>query len=202
MTFADQTVEEFLDTVASNAVTPSGGSVAAIGGAAGAALCEMVCIHTVGKDEYADVERELTETREELHSCRVRLLELADEDAVAVDELQDAFETPADEGRTETVRDAAKRATETPLEIAEACLDVLDHAAVVTEKGSANAVADAGTGAFLAYSSLRSTVETVRVNLETIDDTEFTAELERRSADLDALAEATLERAIANVGTR
>jgi formiminotetrahydrofolate cyclodeaminase len=73
MTFANQTISEFLEHVAAATVTPSGGAVAAIGGAAGAALCEMVCIHTIGKDGYAHVEQELTEMCNELGTYRQHL---------------------------------------------------------------------------------------------------------------------------------
>lgn len=51
MNFADQTISEFLEDVAATTVTPSGGAVAAIGGAFGAALCEMVCIHTIKNND-------------------------------------------------------------------------------------------------------------------------------------------------------
>ncbi|EMA49940.1 formimidoyltetrahydrofolate cyclodeaminase [Halococcus salifodinae DSM 8989] len=61
----------------------------------------MVCIHTIEKDDYTDVRTELTDIRDELGDHRNRLLELADEDSIAVDELQAAFETPSDANRTE-----------------------------------------------------------------------------------------------------
>ena len=86
MTFADQSIDEFLESVASATVTPSGGAVAAVCGAAGAALCQMVCIHTAGKDGYADVEREMHSARDAFETHRIRLLALADEDGPGSDE--------------------------------------------------------------------------------------------------------------------
>ena len=199
MTFADQTIGEFLESVASATVTPSGGAVAAIGGAAGATLCEMVCIHTVGKDGYADVEREITRIQDEFETYRVRLLELADEDSVAVDDLQMAFELPEDEGRDEAIQEAAKRATEVPLETAEECLEVIEYAIVVTEKGNQNAIADAATGTFLAHAALRASVVTVQRNLEIIENGMFITEMEQLSTEIDDSAEEALEQVKVNV---
>ncbi|EMA46057.1 cyclodeaminase/cyclohydrolase family protein [Halococcus saccharolyticus] len=199
MTFADQTINQFLENVAASAVTPSGGAVAAVGGAFGAALCEMVCIHTIEKDGYADVRPELTDIRDELGTRRVRLLELADEDSMAVDELQAAFETPNDEDRAELVQEKSRRTAEVPLEIAETCLGVLEHARVVTAKGNRNAIADAGTGAFLAHSALKASVFTVQSNLELIEDPTAVADIEARLAEIDRRDDEALKQVEANI---
>src|SRR5699024_943955 len=184
MTFANQTLDEFLGNVAAHTVTPSGGAVAAVGGASGAALCEMVCIHTIEKDDYADVRIEFTDIRTALETRRTRLLELADEDSMAVEELQAAFETSNDDGRAELIQEKSQQAAEIPHEIAESCLDILEHATVVTAKGNTNALADAGAGAFLAHSALQASVVTVRINLELIEDTTTITGMEKRLDDI------------------
>ncbi|EMA48588.1 cyclodeaminase/cyclohydrolase family protein [Halococcus salifodinae] len=199
MNFANQTINEFLGNVAASTVTPSGGAVAAIGGASGAALCEMVCIHTIEKDDYADVRPELTDIRNELRNHRDRLLELADEDSIAVNELQAAFETSSDENRTELVQEKSRRTTEVPLQIAEVCLEVLEHARVVTSKGNRNALADAGTGVFLAHSALKASVYTAESNLELIEDPTVVTEAEERGAKIERRADELLEQVKANV---
>jgi formiminotetrahydrofolate cyclodeaminase len=199
MTFADQSISEFLEDVAASAVTPSGGAVAAVGGASGAALCEMVCIHTIEKDGYADVRAELTDICDELETHRARLLELADEDSMAVDELQAAFETPNDEDRAELVQEKLRHAIEVPLEVAEVCLDVLEGARVVTVKGNRNALADAGTGAFLAHSALKASVFTIQHNLELIEDSTAVAEVEDCLARIGRRGDEALEQVKANV---
>lgn len=193
MTFADQPLSEFLENVASTAVTPSGGAVAAVSGAAGAALCEMVCIHTIERDGYTDVEGELPRVRDELETHRHRLLQLADEDSAAVDELQDAFKTPSDEGRDELIQKAAKHATEVPLKTAEECLGIIEHAPVVTERGNENAIADAETGVFLAGAALRASVLTVQLNAELIEDESFTEEIEDRMMEINDAAEEVMK---------
>jgi len=194
MTFADQTIGEFLDSVASGQVTPSGGAVAAIGGAMGAALCEMVCIHTAGTDETEAAAAELSGVGDTLADRRERLLALADEDAAAVDAVGAAFES----GDDNRIQAASKRSTEVPLETAEVCLDVVEHAGTVTAKGTPVAVPDAAVGALLAAAALQASVSTVRANLDMIDDGSFVAAMEQRAAEAEAAGDAALDEAVTN----
>lgn len=199
MTTADQPIGAFLSAVASAAVTPSGGSVAAVAGAAGAALCEMACLHTVDKEGDGDVEAELTDAGEEFAACRQRLLTLADEDVAAVERVGAASDAPES---GEDPQAAAKAATEIPRETAETCLDVLDAAEAVAAGGNRNAIADAVTGAFLAGAALRACVWTVRTNLGTIDDAAFVAETRERIDGIERAADARLERVQATAAER
>ncbi|WP_248910263.1 cyclodeaminase/cyclohydrolase family protein [Halocatena marina] len=193
MIYSNQSISDFLNTVASQKVTPAGGTAAAIVGAIGTALCEMVCLHTMGEDEYADVEVEMAEIQEELGIQRGFLLELADKDAEVVDELLAAYRDDSDQ----TV--AMKKATGVPLTIAEACLSVLEYATVVTEKGNRNAVPDAGTGSFLVYSALQASVYTVRTNLGHLSDSAFTEEMETRAANIERSADIEFEQVISTI---
>jgi len=200
---ADLSVRELLDGVASPEVTPSGGAVAAVGGAAGAALCEMTCIHTLARTDDgngADDCRaaDLRETVDDLATLRADLLALADEDVAAVEELQAALAS-TDSVTDATVQQAAERATEVPLETAGACCEVLDAAVVVTEAGAPSAVPDAGTGASLAHAGLRAGVWTARSNLSLLGDKAVVADARERAADLEAAGGDRLDDVIANV---
>ena len=190
MRVAEQSIEAFLSGVASGAVTPSGGAAAALGGALGAALGEMVCLHTVGKAGYEDIEAELTELGDALADHRRRLLELADEDVAAVDRVQSTFESSSATDR----REAMTQATAVPLETAEVCLDVLEGVLVAVEKGNERATADGLVGAFLAHAALRASTATVRANLETLEDETFVSETNARVHELDERARDALER--------
>lgn len=194
MNYEDQTINEFLDSVASQAVTPAGGTAAALVGAIGTALCEMVCLHTIEKDGYADVEVEMTDLLDDLGTQREILLELAERDADVVDAL--LAMSPDEPDRVA----AQKRATGVPLAIAETCLPVLEHATVLAEKGNRNAVPDAGTGSFLVYGALRASVFTVRYNLDRISDPSFVEEMETRATELERSAETEFESVISTIG--
>jgi len=196
MAFKEESISSFLDGVASEKVTPSGGAVAALTGAMAASLGEMVCIHTLSHED--DAAAELAEIGETLQSHRHRLLELADEDAAAVTALQSALTSAQADPDAETRREraeASKGTVEPPLETAERCLDILEHAVVLTERGRQNALADSLTGVFLARAALRACTWTARANLELIDDDAFVSAGYDRIADIERAGETAFDRA-------
>ncbi len=191
MTYADTTITDFVSRIAEGQPTPGGGSAAAIVGATGAALVEMLCNLTIGREEHADVEAGLIEIRDDLESRRERLFDLADEDASAFEDVMAAYRSD-DDDRAAKIESASKQATEVPLETAEACLAVVEHAERVTEVGNENAVTDGGTGALLANAALQAALYNVAVNLGTIDDEAFVADTADRAEDVEARAEEAL----------
>ncbi|WP_336338607.1 cyclodeaminase/cyclohydrolase family protein [Haloarcula brevis] len=193
MTVSDQSIGEFLDAVAAEQVTPSGGAVAAVGGAMGAALCEMTCVHTISGDE-SQAKAELAAVRDTLADRRAELLALADEDAAAVDAVQAAFGSDDRAG----VQAALERSTAVPMETADACLDVVEHAVTVTAAGTPVAVPDAVVGAVLAHAALGGSVSIVRANLDGIADGAFIAEMEGRADTVEAAGDAALRAVRAN----
>lgn len=193
MSFAEQTLTEFDEDVAAGSATPGGGSVAALAGATGAALGEMVCNLTIGKDEYAAVADELSAIKDELGAHRQRLYELADEDSEAFTEVMAAFKTPEEEGRAEAIEEASKLAAEVPLETAEECLAVVEKTVPIAKNGNVNSVTDAGTGALLAYAGLQAALYNVEINMDSIGDEEFVDGLEADVASLRRDAEGAIE---------
>ena len=57
----EESIQGFLDEVASDSPAPGGGSVAALSGALGAGLASMVCRLTIGKKNFEGVEEEMKE---------------------------------------------------------------------------------------------------------------------------------------------
>ncbi len=105
MGVGDQTIDEFLESVAAPSPTPGGGSVAAICGALSAALSRMVASLAVGKEGYEAVQGELESFQERSRSVQRRLRDLADEDATAYDAVVAAMRRPrgGDEERKQRV---------------------------------------------------------------------------------------------------
>jgi formiminotetrahydrofolate cyclodeaminase len=69
-----QTVEGFLASVASDAPTPGGGAAAALAGATGAALIEMVARLTLGRKGYEGVQERMGALLAEAETARATLL--------------------------------------------------------------------------------------------------------------------------------
>lgn len=183
MGFESESIGAFLSAVASENVTPAGGTCAAVVGAVGVSLCEMACIHTISTEAHTGIESELVETGDKLASQREHLLQLADSDAAVVEDFLDTF----DNNRTEI-----KRATGIPLTIAESCLHVLNSARVVTAKGKENVLPDAMNGVFITDAALRAALFTVRTNTEYVNDISFVEKINQRATEIESSAEKTL----------
>ncbi len=184
-------IEIFLDALASGHPTPGGGSAAAIMGAMGAALVSMVCNVTLGKKGYEGVESEMRAVRDESERVRGRLTAMVAEDIAAFDSIMAAYKLPKATEEEKARRGAAiqaglRRATETPLECARACAEVIALARRASEKGYLNVISDGGVGVLAGFTGLRSAALNVYINAPALKDREFAA---RATAELDKLVE-------------
>ena len=182
-------VEDFLDRLASGDPTPGGGSAAAVGGALAAALVSMVCNLTVGRDKFADVERDVRVILERAEELRRRLRAAVQADAAAFAGVMAAFRLPRatdaeQAARGEAIQVATRAAAGTPLEIAEDCAAVLALCEQAVGITNPNAASDIAVAALLAGAALEAGVVNVEVNLDSIKDAEFTADLRQRTAVL------------------
>ncbi|MFZ5917624.1 MAG: cyclodeaminase/cyclohydrolase family protein [Chloroflexota bacterium] len=187
----DKAVSQFLDELASSAPAPGGGSVAALGGALGAALVSMVCNLTIGKKKYAAVEQDVRAILEKSDALRHSFLELLEADVRVYTAVSEAMKMPRDTDEQKAVREQAlqnalKEATLVPMRIAEACVETIALCQPVAEKGNKNAVSDAGVAILMAEAGLRSAALNVLINLGWIEDQSFAAEKQRQ---LDSLLE-------------
>jgi formiminotetrahydrofolate cyclodeaminase len=196
MTIASDSLQTFLDQVASVEPAPGGGSVAALSGALAASLVAMVCRLTIGKKGYESVGDEMQEIlpRAEKLQCELRDLMQADTDAYS--RVMDAYKLPKitdDEkiARSRAIQDALKHASDIPLRVAELCAQVLELARPVAEKGNKNAASDCGVGALMAGAGLRGAALNVSINLGAIIDELYVTRHRTRVTKLITEAEQT-----------
>jgi methenyltetrahydrofolate cyclohydrolase len=177
----DNTIELFLEDLASQKGTPGGGTAAAVIGAIGAALVSMVCNLTIGKTQYRDVEEELKSVLTKAEELRRDLSEMIEEDVQAFDAVMRAYGMPrltTDEAatRAQAIQVALKTATLVPMRCCRACREIITMGSVVAEKGNRNVVSDAGVAAAAAYAALRSAALNVFTNARAIRDRTFAEE--------------------------
>lgn len=193
--------QEFLEKLASSAPTPGGGGGAAMAGALAVALTSMVGNLTVGKEKFAEQEAEVKEILAKAEALRLQLLNLVNADAEVFNSFMVSYRLPkvTDEeklARNQAIQNAAKQAAEVPLEIAEACLEVMKLAECVAVIGNPSAITDAAVSAIMARAALRSAVYNVVVNLKLIKDEAYNeamyAKLEAMQKEAEALEQATL----------
>jgi len=184
-------VETFLDELASGRPTPGGGSAAAIMGAMGAALVSMVCNVTIGKKGYEAVEAKMKAVLQESETVRRRLTAMVAEDIAAFDSILAAYRLPKATEEDKALRAAAiqaglRRATETPLDCARVCAEVIALARRASEHGYLNVISDAGVGVLAGFTALRSAALNVYINAPALKDRAFA---ERATAELEDLVE-------------
>ena len=90
MDFTQKSCREFVEVLASNAPVPGGGGAAALVGALGTALGNMVGSLTVGKKKYADVEAEIIALKAKCDALQKDLLDQVPADAVGFEPLSKA----------------------------------------------------------------------------------------------------------------
>jgi formiminotetrahydrofolate cyclodeaminase len=173
-----ETLQSFLDALASNAPAPGGGAAAALMGATGAALVSMVCNLTLGKPKYAAVEGEMNALREKSDALRGRLAKMMEDDQAVFKTLMSAYGRPkqSDEekaARKQAIQAALKSATEVPLACARACTEVIALSREAAEKGNLQVVSDAGVAVAAAEAGLKSAALNVWINVPSIEDKHF-----------------------------
>jgi len=188
---AQSTVEKFLDDLASGSATPGGGSAAAIMGAMGAALVSMVCNVTIGKKGYEGVEAEMKAVLRESEKVRRRLTDMVAEDIAAFDSILAAYKLPkatdADKARrTDAIQAGLRRATETPLQCARVCAEVIALSRRASVHGYLNVISDGGVGVLAGFTGLRSAALNVYINAPALKDRAFA---EQATAELEELVE-------------
>ena len=165
----EKNVDRFLETLASSAPTPGGGGAAALCGALGIALGNMVGNLTLGKKKYADVQEDIQALNAEAEALRADFVTLIDADAEAFAPLSRAYSIPKDDpARDEIMEPALLRAAEAPLEIMRKCAEALDLISGYAAKGSALAISDAGCAAALCGAAMEAAALNVKINTKSM----------------------------------
>jgi formiminotetrahydrofolate cyclodeaminase len=155
----------FLDALAAKRPTPAGGAAAAYAGAMAAALVEMVARTTIGKLQYAQVERRMEMIVGDANALRSRLLEALAHDSFVFEALLAARRLPDSQSRDKPVMQASFNAAEAPVAAAELLEQVLQLALEVAESGNLNAQNDALCAAALARTAITVCVANARENI-------------------------------------
>lgn len=189
-----ESLESYLDRLASDAAVPGGGSAAALSGAMGAALVAMVARIARANPRNAENGEALEIIAERADDLRANLTQARALDEAAYQAVVTAQAMPKDSpeqqrDRRQALDDALARAAEEPLRSAHLNLELLRTASRLLEFPVSALSSDVGSAAELAASALASCAYNVRVNHKYMRDTEMIG-LQR-----DALTESQTEAA-------
>jgi formiminotetrahydrofolate cyclodeaminase len=199
--FSSSTLQGFVDDLASSAPTPGGGTAAAVAGAMGAALAEMVAALTLSREKYASAHEAIRPIAQAAASARARLLALSREDSEAFDEVVAARRLPKATEEEKAARDtkiaaANLRAAQVPLETARTAARILESIPDLAELGNPNAVSDAGAAALLLEAAVQGALLNVFINLSGLADSALSEEIRQEAEALQVDASRLRDRAL------
>jgi glutamate formiminotransferase/formiminotetrahydrofolate cyclodeaminase len=179
--------DDFIARVAASTPTPGGGSVAALAGALGAALVEMVSGLTVGRKKYREVQEQAAAALSRATALRRELGEAVSADSAAFEQVlavsRQLWPTAAD--KAQALQQATIHAAEVPLGVCRLARDVLHLARELVQIGNPNAVTDAAAAGYMAHAALQIAAMNVRINATSLTDG---ARVQAWREELDALA--------------
>ncbi len=182
MDFTQNSCREFVEVLASSAPVPGGGGAAALVGAIGTALGNMVGSLTVGKKKYAAVEAEIIALKKKCDALQTELLDQVPADAVGFEPLAKAYGIPKDDPtRDQVLEEATIVACKVPMHIMELCCEAIEAIAVFAAKGSRLAVSDAGCGAVCCKAALQSASLNVFINTKSLKNREVAEEMNAKA---------------------
>jgi glutamate formiminotransferase len=181
----------FLEAVAEATPTPGGGSVSALAGALAASLGQMVAGLSRKKKSQAAFVGQLSAALDELRLASAALASAIDRDAASYDAVLAAFklpkETPAEQAkREEAIQQATKGAAEVPMQVAEAALAVYEQLGQLESISGAAMISDLRVGRLMAAAAVRGALENVAINLESLTDAAYAAQMKAKSSELEA----------------
>ncbi len=175
-------VEPFVEQLAAPTATPGGGSAAAAAGAMAAGLAVMVASMSRGKKAYLQYEAQLSAAIARLSPLREDLKAAIDADAESYDAVMKAYKlAKTDLGGADAAIDAAlKLATGVPLGVAEKAAEVAKITESLFAISNPNMKSDLTTAKALAGAAITGALANVEINLGSLKDEVFAAEVRRR----------------------
>ena len=173
----------FLNNVSLRTPTPGGGSVSALVGSLGSALCSMVAALTHEKKEMFNKRSMMENIGLKAQKLKDELADLVLEDSLAFNRVLESSRLPETTEEEKLKKDinilsANKCATETPKKVAKKCYEVMELSEILIKEGNPNSLTDASVAAEVAFAGLRGGCMNVMINLSEIDDKLYTDKMQ------------------------
>lgn len=185
----DKSCRDFIEVLASRAPVPGGGGAAALMGAIGTALGDMVGSLTLGKKKYAGVQEDVIRLKQEAAELEAEFLTLVQADADVFEPLSRAYGLPREteeqrQYKAEVMEAALEEASSVPMRIMECCGRAIVLVAEMEKIGSVIAISDAGCAAAGLRAALTAASLNVYINTKSMQDRERAASLEGHAGEL------------------
>ena len=180
-------VEPFVEQLAAPTATPGGGSASAAAGAMAAGLAVMVASMSRGKKAYLQYELQLSAAIASLTPLREQLKAAVDADAESYNSVMKAYKdakSTDDKSGEAMIETALKGATAVPLGVAEKAYEVAQIVTLLLPITNPNMKSDLTTASALAEAAMKGALANVEINLSSLKDEVFVADVRQRTARL------------------
>ena len=201
---ADQLLRKF----GSGGHKPGSGSAAALLGLVSCKLIQTVVSLSSGRDRYRDVQAQLTLANQDIvGGLEPVLVGAVQEDAEQFDRVIKARrlrDEESDKNKKRALSDRAlaelREATEIPIRICEACLQLAEKAFVVFDLGFKSARGDAGVAISSALAGAAGAISIIYLNLTSFKGGEWATRTRRRADDLSQHTQALQVQLVNRIG--
>jgi len=155
--YKNHTLTEYVDVLSKKVPVPGGGSAAALTGALGVALIEMVANYSQGRSSSKRTENRIQKILQHSTQLRQRLMELVDLDAQVYLKVVQTRKAPAKEKKA-----ALKDACDVPREVGKLCYKAVRMTPFLVEQGNPYLISDIE----VAIEMLLAAYNSARINVE------------------------------------
>lgn len=175
---AGLTLAQFSDRLASADPVPGGGSASAVVGSVGASLLAMVARLSLDRPKYEPYRATNERALAAAEAARVRLLDLADEDARAYAGFAAARKMSRESvdqeaERTRAIETAARESSDAPMAVVREVSRLLEEVVAIAGRSNLSAASDLEVAARLAAAAAHGAGANVIINLPMVGDDEY-----------------------------
>jgi len=173
--YAQKTIEDFLDDLSSSNSIPGGGSAAALSGALNAAVVSFIANLTIGKKKYEEVETEAQEILTESEELKKEMLLMIDQDSKILSNILESYKA----GDQEKVKSVCQDAVEFSMEMTKKAVRLMRLSLEISEIGNRMLASDFEVAAYIGDAAVGSAVANVKINLKSLDNEEYKANIKK-----------------------
>ncbi len=198
--YIDESLRSFLVKLGGHSVEPAGGAALALAAASAAALMSLACHSGIRANADEGSTGLLASCQHEAEELTRHIEHLVDADVLAYREVSEALRTAhgTEEERarrTERLDAALQKATEVPLEVAEAGLNVLALALDVHGVVAGPVLGDLAAAVHLAVAAVGGSLRNAHINASALSDRTVAGAVEERIAEYRTLLDDRAQRA-------
>lgn len=191
--YSKETIEGFLNDLASEQSIPGGGSAAALSGALNAAVISFISNLTIGKEKYKDVEDEAKAILAESNQLKKEMLLMIDQDSQILSQILDSYKA----GDQAKVKSVCSDAVEFSMDMTKKALRLMELTLAISKIGNRMLASDFEVAAYIGDAAVGSAVANIKINLKSLDDNEYKENVKKEYKALKAKSAQLKEEIIA-----